>query len=290
LVNKLSLNVFELVNPYWEAFAMFHWFLRSMAMLTLVLLVACGGSVAGVSDPVDGGGGGDVGGGDGGGDDNGDDDGGGGPTPVPTALFTTSQEEDDFFFDVMRPERSRIGNGLPNLEDRINFIELGGSGGTVYAGYMSVGGGLLAADGLTVVADINALGLIELEVPFGNLGIAGTATDFIGQGADEYGSQRLIAYNGVIDVTGGSVFQDPSGSAAVEMTISGSLDSGLNEFHFEGSLEGFLYDSSNGRLHARGIQPNGTTAGSLTVFEVDNLIGQFGSAIIWAEAAGTNLP
>ena len=54
---------------------MFHWCLRFLALLSLVLLVACSGGVASVPDP----GGGDGGGGDG----DGGGGGGGGPAALP---------------------------------------------------------------------------------------------------------------------------------------------------------------------------------------------------------------
>lgn len=243
---------------------MLDWFLRFLAALALVLLVACGGSVAEGPDPAGGGGdGGDSGGGGSGNIGGGD---GGGPAPVTTALYVASATEQTDYQSTFRP--AVIATGQQSVMGGLTmaYADMPVTGSMDYAGYLE----LLVASG---AASANVAGEATLSLFLSDLSITGSAQHFMGSAVDENLEERLVNYAGTILITNGQVTAGASDQALVTLDIDGTLDSGLHLFGVDGTLVGGLYGSGGEGLRARGS--NTSLDGSM-VTTVDGAPGLVG--------------
>lgn len=248
--------------------------LQLMVCCTLIAsLAACGGggsSASMIGGPTlgDGGGGDDQGG-----DDDPDDDGGDGgtdPPDPPDPLNIVSASERNTYLNVMMPDFNAVRSAAVT-GGQTPFATLPTvMGTTTYSGYLNLIMG-------NTDTSANVVGAADITVDFANANLSGTADGFMGVTLDANMTQQVVAYEGTVDMTGGTIGAGATGASAVAMSVNGTLDNGLNVFVVDGEMVGGFFGAGGEGLRARGTNTSidGTMAatidGAPTLFAIGEL-------------------
>ena len=222
--------------------------------IALIGVTACssGGSSGGSSGSGGGSGGGDNGG-------------GGDPPDPPDPLNIVTAAERTEYEDVTLPDFNAVSAASVAGGLQTPFGDLPTTtGATTYDGYLQiiVGGGAVSA---------NVIGDASVQVSFQTQAIAGSATGFLGYTQDANMTEQLVSYEGTVDLTNGNISTGFGGASAVDMSIDGTLDNGLNVFVVSGEMVGGFFGANAEGLRVRGS--NTSIDGNMTVM-IDGTAGQ----------------